>query len=123
MVSPLGKREMISRSTNRLQSASLTPRRRPMLRPNISSATWLGRWPPRQSMTCASAPPASAKASVKARVKVDAIGAMARHRKAAKETERTARADSISAKAALPADALDGGATCHELVFQPLEAA
>src|SRR5262245_8686355 len=119
IVSPLGKREMISRSTNSLQSASFTPRRRPMLRLNINSATWPGRCPPRQSETCASAAPASAKA----RVKVDATRAMARHRKALNETERAARADSISAKAALPADALDGGPACRELVFQPLEAA
>src|SRR5919204_1616076 len=123
MVSPLGKREMISRSTNRLQAASFTPRRRPMLRPNINSATCPDRWPPRQFKTCASTPPASAKVRVRARVQVDATRAMARHRKAIKETERTARADSISAKAALPAEALDGGPACRELVFQPLEAA
>src|SRR5262249_15514046 len=63
---PLGKRDMISRSTKRPNSPSLTPIRLPMLRPNMSSAIWVGLWPPRQSSNCALAAPVSARASIEA---------------------------------------------------------
>src|SRR5499426_2183559 len=97
MVSPSGKRETISRSTKRDHALSLTPRRLPMLRPKKSRTTSVGRWPLRQSRSCAFAPLASASAS-----------------------RRIAAARS---NAPLSADALDGGAAGGELVLQPLEAA
>src|SRR5215510_6355092 len=97
MVSPSGKRGMISRSTKRDHALSLTAKRLPMLRPNRSWATSVGRWPPRHSTSCALAPPASADASK--------------------------RIVAARSNARLSAEALDGGAAGRELVLEPLEAA
>src|SRR5262245_6715768 len=94
-VSPSGKRGTISRSRKRAHARSLTPMRLPMLRPNRSCATSVGRWPPRQSSSCAPALLASASRMIAA----------------------------ARSNAPLSAEALDGGAAGRELVLQPLEAA
>src|SRR5215831_4509922 len=119
-VRPLGKREKISLSRKRLHSASFTPRRPPMLRPNISSATWVECWSPRQSTNCASALPLSARTRVNAETAHH--GPLPRKRQW-EQIELAARARSISSKSTLSADALDGGAAGRELVLEPLEAA
>src|SRR5262250_3422142 len=119
-VRPLGKREKISLSRKRLHSASFTPRRPPMLRPNISSATWVECWSPRQSTNCASALPLSARTRVNAETAHH--GPLPRKRQW-EQIELAARARSISSKSTLSADALDLGAAGGELVLEPLEAA
>src|SRR3981189_1803795 len=151
-VSPSGKRDMISWSTKRPHWPSLTAGRAPILRPNISSATWVGFWPPRQSTNWALAPPASAGASTKiakarpstgiacpnsrprpslslpssrkAHVEVDA-SIDARDRSGCRRDTGCppARTRQESREPLLSADALDGGAAGGELVLQPLEAA
>src|SRR3954447_4847109 len=94
IVSPAGKRGVISWSTKRAQAASLTLILSPVLRPNIISATCCG-FPLRHSVVCACA--FAITASPKS---TPAYG----HR-------------------LVTADAFNGGAAGGELVFEPLEAA
>src|SRR6476646_12050397 len=94
IVSPAGKRGVISRSTKRVQAASLTLIRSPILRPNISSATCCG-FPLRHSVVCACAFPITA----------------------------SPRSTAAYEQRLFTADAFNGGAAGGELVFEPLEAA